>query len=240
MNRLTDEIVRRLENSRVTVSDLHNTLIESKFHFSLPKYFLSCFSNSRSLNEIRTYLGEFLKTSFSGTNISNLKEKTYSSFVRGVPEGIYYHAKEKYIRAHELNGVSSFIETIKTFGNPKKFIISTRDHFAEPAAKYFGADDLVANKTIFKNGHFDHLEISIKNSKDKLIATEKKLKEHSLRLDDCFFIGDKLHDLEIGNKASVFGSSPKAIREIKREADIHIDDYRKFEMQLRRFQTKML
>jgi phosphoserine phosphatase len=220
-----------IDDTRCLTTDANGTLYTSRPHL-FPKYFLKEICNSIKGDgdgqEAAIYLAEFGKAVFSGMDAGRLKEIVHNTIVRNAKESVFKDSTKRYIENHQFPGVTDFIRSYKNFGGGKKFIIASRHPLAEVAAEFFGADDVVSNKTIFRDGKFYTSYIPIRTDADKLRATEERLKEQNLSLEkDCLYIGDKDQDVLPGLKARHFWASPHANSKVKKEADFIVTDYRR-------------
>lgn len=218
-----------INDTRCLVSDANGTLYASRPHL-FPKFFIREVSNSIKQHgegcDARVYLAEFGKALFSGMDVGRAKEVVHNSIVKNAKEPVFRSSTRNYIENHQFSGVKDFIESYRNSGEGKKFMIASRHPFAEVAAEFFGADYVVSNKTIFKDGVFYTSYIPIRTDEDKLNATEKKLKGHNLSLEkDCLYIGDKDQDVLPGSRARYFWASPHANRKVRKEADFTVTDY---------------
>jgi len=156
-------------------------------------------------------------------------------------ETIQKIAKE-YIGKHEMPGARNCLQALRNFGEPKKVIIYTRSGsiFAEPAARFFGADDYISNRTIYMEERFvNNAQILIRSPENLLDLVESKLKEHDLELKDSLVIGDSEPDTVFKGHVKAFLASPKAKEKVRRIADFSIEDYRIFGRQIRKLQQEM-
>jgi phosphoserine phosphatase len=218
-----------IDDTRCLTTDANGTLYTSRPHL-FPKYFLREVGNSirdrSDGHEAAIYLAEFGKAVCSGMDVGRLKEIVHNAIVRNAKESVFKNSTKKYIENHQFPGVIAFIRSYRDSGNGKKFMISSRHPLAEVAAEFFGADDVVSNRTIFRDGRFYTSYIPIRTDEDKLKATEERLREQKLSLEkDCLYIGDKDQDILPGLKARHFWASPHANGKVKKEADFIVTDY---------------
>ncbi len=241
---LKDSHIEIIKNAKFVTTDLSDNLVKNKVVYSSfdfigkkmkkRKYFDAI---KLTVNGIKILLSTSFKKRFDYWETENQALKNlYKCLSKyNIEKEDVEEVAKKYIKRNEIAGAKSCLEKIRKIGNNKKLILLTREpsDYANVAKNYFCLDSYICNISKYNGNKISDIEIIIKKPEDKLKLLEKEFLKENEDLKNSIMITNNIEDYYIfKGKVGLLISSPKSSRKLRKNSDLHINDYREFEKQL--------
>ncbi|MFH0928976.1 MAG: hypothetical protein V1818_01315 [Candidatus Aenigmatarchaeota archaeon] len=236
------DVFEGLYSSKCALQDSDGSLNKGPPGLHQPKDFKGVFRYSiaekHSLEPIKVYTLLWGMKIIGDRNVNNMTKGVFSSVAKNVKKEVIEEISKEYLTKKLLPGYLDSLDAVRNYGKPKQLIIASMNPTAIYAKDVIDADDVVpTNRIVYKNGYFDHVDISMRNGKDKLEKTEEKLEEYGLTTDDCVFFANGTNDEPLARKCKLVLTNRWASPKIRKLENAYtIGDYSQF---ARRLQKEM-
>jgi len=227
-----DEFIKNVESAELAVFDVDGVIVYGRIANSL-KYLIEEERGNENywrgiLGGLNIVIGTRLIGSYRpkiDADNWGLKKAIETIGKAGIGKDRIQKASEKYYERKKIEGIDDLVGTLKDDFDLDIYISTTSaDLFIEPLVKKIGAVGFTSQETLYNDDVPIGINLRIEHSVDKYIETLNDVKSMNYDLTNSVFFGDSSSDLYFKDNVKSFVASPLAKPEVRRVADLKLDE----------------
>ena len=227
-----DEFIKNVESAELAVFDVDNVIVRGRIASSLGYLIGEERGNENYWKAVYGAVVTIIGTTVIGSYGSKMEAENWglrkaidTIGEAGIEKDKIQRASEKYYERKKIEGIDDLVGTLKDDLDLDIYISTTSaDIFIEPLVKKIGAVGFTSQETLYNNNIPIGIKLRMKSPVDKYVETSNDIKNMNYNLKNSIYFGDSSNDLYFKDNVKSFVASPFAKAEVRRVADLRLDE----------------